>query len=336
MPKNVSVPLAMAAQANISRFDDDLQEVRKQYQAFMSSTKLPTEPEILAVLTHLEVLTDSLVSPEPKEAGDAASALLSINGPQAPKRDSKVQKISPEMRKYRDELSKMAYNVMELPNVFISPNVLKQYVEIQSKLRNPSYIPSVFELYANKPQPQEGSEPIKYVTPNSNKPISAIPPPIADHALAAAIDAKEFDAATAIVEASYAKRAFRLNKILRKASLPVTALVGGPMAAYVVAEKLSVYDTVSDPQLAINMTWIGIMAYVGFTSIIGLVALTTANDQMIRVTWAVGTPLRYRWLREEERAAMDKIAVAWGFREPSRRGEEEGSEWDTLRDWIGD
>jgi hypothetical protein len=66
-----------------------------------------------------------------------------------------------------------------------------------------------------------------------------------------------------------------------------------------------------------------------------MVAITTANDQMERVVWAQGVPLRYRWLREEERAALDKVAVAWGFKEPWKRGEEEGQEWESLREFIG-
>jgi len=65
------------------------------------------------------------------------------------------------------------------------------------------------------------------------------------------------------------------------------------------------------------------------------VAVTTANDNMDRVTWAPGIPLRDRYMREEERAAIDKIAGSWGFRENWRRGEEEGEDWDVLREWIG-
>ena len=68
---------------------------------------------------------------------------------------------------------------------------------------------------------------------------------------------------------------------------------------------------------------------------IGFVAVTTANDQMDRVTWATGMPLRERWLREEERAAIDRVAGAWGFKERWKRGEEVGEEWEALREWTG-
>ena len=66
-----------------------------------------------------------------------------------------------------------------------------------------------------------------------------------------------------------------------------------------------------------------------------VLAITTANDQMERVVWLPGIPLRHRWLREEERAAMDKVAVAWGFKDPWMRGEETGEEWESLREFIG-
>lgn len=68
---------------------------------------------------------------------------------------------------------------------------------------------------------------------------------------------------------------------------------------------------------------------------VGYVAITTANDQMDRVTWASGVPLWERWVREEERAAIDSVAGAWGFESVEKRGDEEGEEWESLRDWVG-
>jgi hypothetical protein len=53
------------------------------------------------------------------------------------------------------------------------------------------------------------------------------------------------------------------------------------------------------------------------------------------VTWVGGMPLRERWLREEERAALDKVAIAWGFKEEWKRGMETGLEWESLREFIG-
>ncbi|KAF2460744.1 hypothetical protein BDY21DRAFT_333278, partial [Lineolata rhizophorae] len=77
-----------------------------------------------------------------------------------------------------------------------------------------------------------------------------------------------------------------------------------------------------------------IMAWLGASATLGLVALATRNDHFRRVTWAQGTPLRERWVREPERAALDRVACAWGFREKWRWGEEEGVEWEALREWL--
>jgi len=55
---------------------------------------------------------------------------------------------------------------------------------------------------------------------------------------------------------------------------------------------------------------------------------------MVRVTWVQGTPLRERWIREEERRALDLVAMAWGFEEKERRGFEEGEEWELLREVV--
>ncbi|KAA8566987.1 hypothetical protein EYC84_010078 [Monilinia fructicola] len=95
------------------------------------------------------------------------------------------------------------------------------------------------------------------------------------------------------------------------------------------------FQNTMEPGMATNIAFAGILAYMGFTATIGVVAVTTANDQMDRVTWAPGMPLRERWVREEERAAIDKVAGSWGFHEKWRRGEEEGKDWDRLRLWIG-
>ncbi|KAK0947398.1 hypothetical protein LTS01_026031, partial [Friedmanniomyces endolithicus] len=78
------------------------------------------------------------------------------------------------------------------------------------------------------------------------------------------------------------------------------------------------------PQYATGVAFAGIMAYVVHVGTIGYVAITTSNDQMDRVTWAQGVPLWERWIREEERAAIDRVAGSWGFAQREKRGEEEG------------
>jgi len=89
-----------------------------------------------------------------------------------------------------------------------------------------------------------------------------------------------------------------------------------------------------DQASATGIAFAAILAYVAFTGTIGVVVVTTANDQMRRVTWLPGMPLRQRWLREEERAALDKVACAFGFQEQHRWGEENGPEFQALRNYI--
>ncbi len=115
----------------------------------------------------------------------------------------------------------------------------------------------------------------------------------------------------------------------------MTGLALAPAAAYSLSSQLAAHQSTMDVSLARGVAFAGILAYVGFTATIGIVAITTANDQMDRVTWAQGMPLRERWLREEERAAIDRVAGAWGFRDVSRRGEEEGEEWEGFKEWVG-
>ena len=90
-----------------------------------------------------------------------------------------------------------------------------------------------------------------------------------------------------------------------------------------------------DPSYATGIAFAGIITYTASVSSIGYVAVTTANDQMDRVVWAQGVPLWERWVREEERAAIDKLAGAWGFQSLEKRGEEEGEEWESLREFVG-
>ena len=90
-----------------------------------------------------------------------------------------------------------------------------------------------------------------------------------------------------------------------------------------------------DPSQATWMAFAGIMTYISAVSMTGYVAITTANDQMDRITWAQGVPLWERWVREDERAAVDRVAGAWGFKSLEKRGEEEGVDWEDLREWVG-
>ncbi len=314
-----------------------LQEVEASCNELMSLERTPSEQEILNLLSRCEAVAKLLVyeppSPSVDKKDSATSALLSLD--ESSSRKVPLQKQSQANRRMIDKLSNLAHSILKFPTVFITPKILELYVCVQSSLGKPDSLPDAFSLYASKPIPQEGSSPIRYAKQNPNKVANAIPAAAAERALQTAIDAKRLVAAMDIIEASYTTTAFHRAKFVRKGLLPATGLAVAPVAAYTVASQLAAFQTTMDAAMATNVAFAGIMAYVGFTATVGVVAVTTANDQMIRVTWAPGVPLRERWMREEERAAMDKVAVAWGFRDVWRRGEEEGEDWDAIREWIG-
>jgi hypothetical protein len=313
-----------------------LEEVNTTANTLLSQEKVPSEADTNYALGQCEVLAKLLIfdSPTPslEKKSDATSALLSLDESSAKK--VPIHKLPPALQRMIDELSSFTYSIIKCPSVFITPAALETYVEIQAILGKSQTFPEVFHLYGSKPVPQEGSSPIRYSQQNPNKVANAIPSPVADRALQTAINAKQLVVAMDIIEAAYTTKAFQRAKFVRKGLLPATGLAVAPVAAYTIASQLAILQTTMDSAMATNVAFAGILAYVGFTATIGIVAVTTANDQMDRVTWAPGVPLRERWMREEERAAIDKVAGAWGFRESWRRGEEEGEDWDALREWI--
>ena len=163
----------------------------------------------------------------------------------------------------------------------------------------------------------------------------AVPMDLSDAALDCAIQKKDIPLAVAIIDTTVATTAFKLHKLLRQATLPTIALTCTPFIAYAGATWVSNFQVVWDTDTAVYTTMAGAFAYIGTLSTIGFVAITTWNDQMQRVTWAIGHPLTQRWLREEEREYFDRVALAWGFQEKWRRGEEQGEEWEALRELVG-
>jgi hypothetical protein len=234
-----------------------------------------------------------------------------------------------------DLLSSLAYKIIKYPPVFITPEALATYVNIQALLKRPETFPEVFRLYASKPVPAPNSSPIKYSTPNPGSYKQAIPKPTADAALQAAIERKDLDLAIAIIDSSYATKAFQRSKFITKAFPAIGGIALTPAAAGILASQLPSYFPIANPSELVAYATVGMVTYVAGISTLGFVVITTTNDHMERVTWAPGMPLRERWLREEERAAVDKVAMAWGFKEGGRRGEEQGIEWEGLREWCG-
>ncbi|KAI1432828.1 hypothetical protein GGR50DRAFT_696712 [Xylaria sp. CBS 124048] len=313
---------------------------------------VPTEENVSRALEDCDELatwfTDETISQEVtyalRELDSTASTLLSLDGaratPTATARSPRIYENMPyhaQLRKLINKISETAYLIIAHPPVIITPALLRQYVNVQAKLGRPETLPKVFHLYANKPIPKasKGSAPPTYTTPNPNSAAKAIQADVIDAALDTSIEAKNIDAAVGIIASSYGTKAFVRGKVLRHGLLPVSSIVAIPVAAYNLASRFAVFQQAMDSATATGIAFVGILTYVGFTGSIGLVALTTRSTHMKRVTWAPGVPLRERWTRENERAALDKIACAWGFKESWRQGEEDGADWNALREYIG-
>lgn len=322
----------MEVEQRLSRGVEACNTLLKSSTETISSEKVVLEVLHTCRLIAAEVAGEPAESPE-KKGATAAALLLSLAARGSKK--LQVQRLSRGSQFLVDELSEVLFSIVAHEAVFISPEILEAYISTQSCLGKPETFPGVFYLYANKPIPIEGSSPLKFKTQNPNKVNNAIPIVVADQALQAAIGARELDAAMDIVDTAHAQTAFRRAKFIRKGLVPAIGIALAPVAAYGVASQLSLLQNSVEPDMATNVAFAGLLAYMGFTGTIGMVAVTTANDQMDRVTWAPGMPLRERWIREEERAAIDKIAGSWGFHEKWRRGEEEGKDWDRLKLWIG-
>ena len=321
---------------------------RSQQPELPTSAAVVSGRETLDVLRTCEELAESLMSvadstpvATPSQGSTPTVALLELDensvrpASTSPPSRQKRQPEMPSVKHDIDRLSDVVHSILLHPAVFISPAILQCYVEIQTTLQRPQTLPEIFTLYTVKPAPRAHTSLFSSNTPNPNRVKNAIPTSLANQALDSAIAIKDLSLTLAIIETTFATPAFRRSKIIYKASPAMVGAALTPMAMYTLAAQFSAHQALLDPQTATSVAFAGLLAYVGFTASIGLVAVTTANDQMDRVTWAPGIPLRERWVREQERAAIDRVAAAWGFRETWRRGEEEGEEWDNLREWIG-
>lgn len=304
------------------------------------------EQDALKALSYLGNVAKSLLGimeADGENESTPASALLSLEEEaqqeQQPTSEAAVVQESPlpshQESRTAATISDLARGVLTHPSLFITPKILEAYVSLQTQLGHPEILPEAFTLYATKPTPKPKLQPTEYPIPNPNTPASAVPLPLANAALGAAIAKKDLPLCLAIIDTTVCRPAYLRSKIIRKALPPFTAFALAPVAVYSVASQLAVFQDTMDNAMATNVAFAGILSYVAFTATIGIVAVTTANDQMDRVTWATGMPLRERWLREEERAMLDRVAQAWGFKDKRRRGEEEGKEWEELREWIG-
>lgn len=235
-----------------------------------------------------------------------------------------------------NKISQTAYDVIVHPNVEMNSDALESYVKIQSLLGRSESLPSILELYAHKPKPEVKDGVVRYIPQNPNAAAKAIEKEVADIALQTAIDAKNLDAALGITEAAFCVKAFKRQKLLKKGTPPAMALSTLPFGIVGLGAAYATYwQSTMDITTATGLGVAGISGYFFVTGSLGIIAKLSHKDHMKRVTWLPGTPLRYRWMREEEREALDKIACAWGFKESWRYGEETGPDWEGLREYMG-
>jgi hypothetical protein len=300
----------------------------------LNSQTIPSEDEVQKALELLKYASLQLNNSLSQRSSSRVDQLLGFVSTDPASRNQK-QKETAKVSSAINVLSSLAYKIVKHPPVFINENILKSYIEVQLALNRPASLPEIFDLYAHKPVPIPDSSPIRYKQPSASAASQAVPKPLADQVLDYAIKEKQLTLALDVITSTYAAPAFERNKFVRKA-LPTLFGIGmTPVAAIPLAQAWASMSNVADPAQLTMFAWIGMLTYVTSVSSLGFVAITTYNDQMERVTWTPGMPLRLRWLKEDERAALDKVALAWGFKEVDRRGEEEGPEWDLLREWCG-
>ncbi|RCI15706.1 hypothetical protein L249_3489 [Ophiocordyceps polyrhachis-furcata BCC 54312] len=233
-------------------------------------------------------------------------------------------------------VSYAAYTIITNPKIEMRADLLGLYVQIQHQLGRPESLPTVLRLYAAKPKPVDKDGKVQLVRQNPNSPSKAVEVDAADLALRTAIEAKHLDSALGIIEASYCTKAFKRQKLLKHATPPFIALATLPFSIYGLSTAYALYcQNTMDVMTATAICCVGITGYFLSVGSLGMIAKLSYKEQMRRVTWTPGTPLRYRWLREEERAALDAVACAWGFKEEFRHGEETGADWEGLKEYMG-
>lgn len=315
---------------------------RARDQLLIGTRGIPTEHEVLTTLlqcnraANLALTSAGQLSQKSTESDTAASSLLSLDGSHTESTQHLAAERSDTSNPSHliDQISQVAFDVVTHPSVLITPQVLEAYVVIQARLGRAETLPHVLSLYASKPKPRGDRGSLEYVRQDPDKAANVLDLSIIEKALDAAIEAKNLDAAIGIIENTYATKAFVRQKILRKALLPVSLAATTPLAVYLVASNLAQLQNSFDHRTATAVATAGMLAYIGLTGSMGLLAVLTQNDHMKRVTWAPGVTLRERWLHEEERAALDKVACSFGFSQAHRYGEEEGTEFQALRQFV--
>ncbi|KAK4861930.1 hypothetical protein LT330_003068 [Penicillium expansum] len=341
-PLLISRRYASTASTRISP-EAAIKEIAQDASALHQSNTVASNEVVVELLQRCQRVAESLVSRARDQSegslngeGSAISSLLDLEEKQTAAKSKGKPKSSqhPDTR-LADSVSQIAIELLKDEKVFISPEALAYCTETLTMLQRAEHFPEIFHLYAYKPVPEQGSSPVKLLKANPKSINSAVPAGLANMALGVAIAQKNLSLVLAIIDNTFCAPAFHRAKIFKKAGVPIAGLAAAPAACYALASWAATFQNTMDPNVATGIAFAATLAYVGGTSSMGILAITTANDQMERVVWIPGIPLRQRWLREEERAAMDRVAVAWGFKDPYMRGEEVGEEWESLREFIG-
>ncbi|KAE8368286.1 hypothetical protein BDV27DRAFT_48101 [Aspergillus caelatus] len=316
--------------------EDALRQITHDSAELRQLDSVPSNEAIVELLQRCEEIAEALVHQEQdttKKGDNEISNLLDLEEKSATKKRTKSPKIADP--RLANALSEITYELLTDEKVFISPEALACYTKVQSLLKRAEHFPEIFHLYAHKPVPEENSSPVKFHKANPKDINSAIPTELANMALEVAIEQRNLSLVLAIIDNTFCAPAFSRAKVFKKAAVPLGGLAAAPAACYAIASWAATLQNTMDPSTATGIAFAASLAYVGGVSSVGILAITTANDQMERVTWLPGVPLRHRWLREEERAALDRVALQWGFKDIYMRGEEEGEEWENLREFIG-
>lgn len=336
----VTTPRAASLEPKVA-----LQQVAREASALHNSDSVPSDDTVVQLLRKCQVIAELLVAREQDHQGqppsvardqgnnNVISSLLDLEEQNTAKKRPIAG--GNTQQQIANSLSQITDEIVKDEKVFLSPDVLACYTKIQTVLKRPEHFPEVFRLYAYKPAPEENTKPIKFRKANPTSVNCAVPSDLANMALDVAIEQRNLPLVLAIIDNTFCAPAFHRAKVFKKAGVPLGGLAVAPAGCYVIASWAAGLQNTMDPSTATGITFAAGLAYVGGVSSIGVLAITTANDQMERVTWLPGVPLRHRWLREEERGAMDKVALAWGFKSVDLRGEEEGEEWEALREFIG-
>ncbi|KAL4786112.1 hypothetical protein BJX76DRAFT_322582 [Aspergillus varians] len=313
-----------------------LREIETGSAELRSSQTVPSNEAVVQLLQKCLDVAEAIVQPNraSTKEDNEISSLLNLEEKNTKKASKAVQNAQ-LAQPSADTLCRIVHDLLTDDKIFISPEALTFYVKIHTLLKRPKHFPEIFHLYAHKPIPEENSSPIKYLRPNPKDINSAIPVDLANMALDVAIEQRNLGLVLAIIDHTFCTPAFHRAKFFKRAAIPLGILTTTPLGCYVAASWAASLQNTMEPSTATAIAFAATLSYVGGTSSVGLLSIVTANDHMERVVWVPGVPLRQRWLREEERAALDRVALAWGFKDVYMRGEEEGEEWESLREFIG-